>query len=100
MVAKIVARDITVDAVPMISDEVILVKISHKRYPEIKPMMVSAKIYAAPLPMVRPPKKFTSNHIQIGAKYSILSRVSCHIMDAFTQVRRITFYPPNFGYEK
>ena len=43
-IVKILASDTTVDAVPMASGEAILVKISHKRYPDIKPPIVSMKM--------------------------------------------------------
>ena len=41
---KILVRDTTVDEIPIISGVVILVRTSHKRYPEMNPMMVSTKI--------------------------------------------------------
>lgn len=53
-IVKMVAREITVEEVPITSEEVILVKTSHKRTPERNPTIVSTKIYAAPLPITFP----------------------------------------------
>jgi hypothetical protein len=53
-IVKIVAREITVEDVPMISGVAILVKPIHKRYPERSPIIVSINMYAAPFPTLCP----------------------------------------------
>lgn len=53
-IVKMVAIEITVEEVPITSEEVILVNTSHRRTPERNPTIVSTKIYAAPLPITLP----------------------------------------------
>jgi hypothetical protein len=67
------ARETTVEEIPMISGVVILAKISHKRYPEMNPMTVSIKIYPAPLPKACPFNRFNLHLIRLTVyKYAIL----------------------------
>jgi hypothetical protein len=51
---KMVEIEITVEEVPITSEEVSLVNTSHRRTPETNPTIVSIKIYAAPLPTTFP----------------------------------------------
>lgn len=67
-IVKIVAREITVEEVPITSEEVILVNTSHRRTPERNPTIVSIKMYAAPLPTTFPFKPVTL-HLILPAVY-------------------------------